>query len=127
MEHWLKTSTAVSIQYPKTKTDPSADYTGPSFITLQLKYNAHSILVIGPASYFTEKRKNGNDYRYLRHYITGVVSYTYPKPYPQQAQVYYFKAPALYTWLKQNQWLKEVNHKEQAKRQINYFPGKRRS
>ena len=91
---WLKSAEPVSVQLPHsnwTKSWITSGYTGPSIIYIHLKNN--ELVTISPAYYIWETNNS------LNHYLNGIISYNI-----QNHKIYYFKAPLLYQWLKEDQW-----------------------
>ena len=96
---WLKTAEPVSVQFPQFKSKKqfvTNAYTGPAALILHL--NAKENVTISPAYYIWTNAAGGE---IVNHYVNGVVGYQIG------SKTMYFKDPAIYQWLKDNQWTKE--------------------
>ncbi len=91
---WLKSAEPVSVQLPHsnlTKSWITSGYTGPSIIYIHLKNN--ELVTISPAYYIWVTNSS------FYHYLNGIISYQIGIN-----KIYYFKAPSLYQWLREDQW-----------------------
>ena len=91
---WLNSAEPVSVKilYSNvTKPVITSVYIGPSILYIHLRNNES--VKISPACYIWETNTS------LNHYLNGIISYQI-----QNHKIYYFKNPALYQWLKKDQW-----------------------
>jgi len=92
--NWLKIAEPLSVQLPQSKSKKqwtTSAYTGPSTLYLHLKDKEN--ITIAPA-YYIWVTNSGFTY----HYLDGVIAYE------NGNKKAYFKDPALYQWLKDDQW-----------------------
>lgn len=102
VDEWLNSAQPVSVQLPQLKTKQqsvSGGYTGPS--TLIIKLNDKDTTTVIPAYFIWSNSRGGYDY----HYLDGVIGYETWQGWS------YFKAPALYKWLKDDQWRQQFTNK----------------
>ena len=91
---WLKSAEPISVQLPHsnvTKSWITSGYTGSSIIYIHLKNN--ELVTIFPAYYIWVTNSS------FYHYLNGIISYQIGNN-----KIYYFKAPSLYQWLREDQW-----------------------